>query len=124
MTPDLADEVWYDEDAGPVVRLFALTRGRVAGGAGHLDPAAVLTAGPAPTGLEELTPEQSEILRLCARPVSLAEVAARLGLPLHSARVLVSDLHRAGLLAAGPARPGGAPSEALLDKVLTGLRAL
>jgi DNA-binding transcriptional ArsR family regulator len=128
---DLADEVWYDADAGPMVRLYALTRGRVAAGGGGLDVATVVTAGPAPTGLEELSPEQSEILRLCARPVSVAEVAAHLGLPLSSARVLLSDLRAGGLLDAGP--PPGAglsgraddePSEHLLGKVLTGLREL
>ncbi|HTJ39455.1 MAG TPA: DUF742 domain-containing protein [Dactylosporangium sp.] len=121
---DLADEVWYDDDAGPVVRLFAVTRGRVAHDAGRLDVAALVTAGPAATGLEDLTPEQSEILRLCARPVSLAEVAAHLGLPLSTARVLVSDLQGAGLLAVGPGRYAEVPSEQLLGKVLTGLRAL
>ncbi|GAA4257311.1 DUF742 domain-containing protein [Dactylosporangium darangshiense] len=121
---DLADEVWYDDDAGPVVRLFAVTRGRVARDAGRLDVAALVTAGPSATGLEDLTPEQSEILRLCARPVSLAEVAAHLALPLSTARVLVSDLQGAGLLAVGPGRYADAPSEQLLGKVLTGLRAL
>lgn len=121
---DLADEVWYDGDAGPVVRLFALTRGRVAGNAGDLDVAAVVTAGPAPTGLEDLSPEQSRILALCRRPVSVAEVAAHLGLPLSTARVLLSDLRSAGLLAAAADRAADEPSEHLLGKVLSGLRAL
>jgi hypothetical protein len=119
--PDLADEVWYDADAGPVVRLYALTRGRVAPGAGGLDLATVVTAGPAPTGLEDLSPEQSEILRLCVHPVSVAEVAAHLGLPLSTARVLLSDLRTNGLLVAGVERPADEPSEQLLGKVLSGL---
>ncbi|WP_432827450.1 DUF742 domain-containing protein [Dactylosporangium sp. CA-092794] len=122
--PDLADEVWYDADAGPVVRLFAVTRGRVAPNTTDLDVADVVTAGAAPTGLEDLHPEQSEILRLCARPVSVAEVAAHLGVPLSSARVLLSDLRGAGLLVAGPEHPDGAPSDLLLGKVLSGLREL
>jgi DNA-binding transcriptional ArsR family regulator len=117
---ELADEIWYDEDAGPVVRLYALTRGRVTADAG-LDMAAVVTAGPAPTGLEDLSPEQSEILRLCARPVSVAEIAAHLGLPLSTTRVLLSDLRTGGLLSAGPQRPVEEPSEQLLGKVLNGL---
>jgi DNA-binding transcriptional ArsR family regulator len=122
--PDLADEVWYDADAGPVVRLYALTRGRVAVDAGYLDVASVVTAGPAPTGLEDLSPEQAEILRVCVRPVSVAEVAAHLGLPLSTARVLLSDLRANGLLVTGAERPPEEPSVHLLGKVLAGLSEL
>ncbi|GAA0726497.1 DUF742 domain-containing protein [Dactylosporangium roseum] len=118
---DLADEVWYDADAGPVVRLYALTRGRVTPDTDGLDLASVVTAGPAPTGLEDLSPEQAEILRLSARPVSVAEVAAHLGVPLSTARVLLSDLRAAGLVVAGGERPADEPSDQLLGKVLSGL---
>ncbi|MEV4513402.1 DUF742 domain-containing protein [Dactylosporangium sp. NPDC049525] len=119
--PDLADEVWYDADAGPVVRLYAVTRGRVAMNTDGLDLATVVTVGPAPTGLEDLSPEQSEILRLCAHPVSVAEVAVHLGLPVSTARVLLADLQANGLVVTGAERSADEPSEQLLGKVLSGL---
>jgi hypothetical protein len=128
--PDLADEVWYDAEAGPVVRLFALTRGRVTVGPRDADLglATLVSTAPGATGLEELSPEQDEILRLCVRPVSVAEVAAHLRMPVSSARVLLADLRGAGLLStggepvAGDGREG--PEPGLLGKVLAGLREL
>ena len=121
IVPDLADEVWYDADAGPMVRLYAVTRGRVAMDTDGLDLATVVTAGAAPTGLEDLSPEQSEILRLCARPVSVAEVAVHLGMPVSTARVLLADLQASGLAVTGADRSADEPSEQLLGKVLNGL---
>jgi hypothetical protein len=47
-------------------------------------------------GLPRLTPEQQGILALCAEPVSVAEISARLHLHLGVAKILVGDLHVAG----------------------------
>ncbi|GGM30466.1 hypothetical protein GCM10007977_034720 [Dactylosporangium sucinum] len=107
MPHDLADEVWTDVDAGPLVRLYALTRGRVAPATEGLDVAALVTTSPAPAASETgVSPEQREILRLCVRPVSVAEVAAHLGVPLGAARVLLADLREHGLVRAGHVRAG------------------
>ncbi|WP_238012394.1 DUF742 domain-containing protein [Dactylosporangium sp. AC04546] len=118
---DLAGEIWLDEEAGPLVRLYALTRGRVAAQTDGLDVAALVTTSAASAGAAEVSPEQREILRHCVRPVSVAEVAAHLGVPLGTARVLLADLRTAGLVVAGPDRGVEAPSEQLLGKVLNAL---
>ena len=57
--------------------------------------------------LAHLRFEQARIVELCRRPVSVAEVAAELAVPLGVARVLVSDLH-AEHMCDPPARPRAA----------------
>ncbi len=70
--------------------------------------------------------EYRKLGRLCAQPVSVAEIAANLSVPLGVARVLISDLADTGFVRvhAAPANPGGRPDRALLDRVLAGLRQL
>ena len=51
--------------------------------------------------LASLQFEKRDIVLLCRRPQPIAEVAARVKIPLGVARVLVSDLTAAGALA-GP----------------------
>ena len=125
MTPTcLAEEVWYDEEAGPVVRLYAMTGGRVLPDRGGLELITVVRAlAPAPaTGL---SPEQSSIMLLCRTPLSISEIAAHLRLPLGSVRVLLGDLRDAGLIAVPePQAVANQPSQELLQRVLSGLMAL
>ncbi|MFI5672693.1 DUF742 domain-containing protein [Streptomyces sp. NPDC051704] len=65
-------------------------------------------------------PEHDRILALCVRPVSVAEVSARLEVPLGVARVLLSDLCGTGLVSVvDPA--GERPTTALMERVLSGL---
>jgi hypothetical protein len=75
--------------------------------------------------LPRLRFEQAHIVDYCRRPVSLAEVAARVQVPLGVARVLVSDLSTGGFLAVH--RPSlnddGRPSTAVLERLLAGLKA-
>jgi hypothetical protein len=64
---------------------------------------------------------------LCRQPMSVAEIAARTGVPLAVARVLISDAIACRLLVAhhdlGSRRgPSGLPSPALLREVLDGLQ--
>jgi len=120
-----ADEVWYDNDAGPVVRLYAMTGGRTLADRGGFELITVVWAvspRPVKDPPADLSPEQTEILRLCQRPLSVSEVAAHVKLPLGSVRVLLSDLRDAGLI--GTPRPRTAadqPSRELLERVLSGL---
>lgn len=77
------------------------------------------------TGAGGLRFERADVVRLCVDLQSVAEVSARLKLPLGVARVLVGDLHDEGLLDVHmpvPAQSG--PDAALLGKVLDGLQAL
>ncbi|MFY1668451.1 DUF742 domain-containing protein [Plantactinospora sp. WMMB334] len=118
------DDAWYDQDAGPVVRPYAMTRGRTQPIRGRFDLISlVVSRWPVPQRVE-LTPEQSKILEGCRRPLSVAEVAAALDLPVGTVRVLLGDLLDAGLIHTHKPPVLDAPSEDLLEAVLAGLRAL
>src|SRR5581483_2888638 len=94
---------WFDDEAGPVVRPYAMTRGRTTSPGQHrLDLIAVVVTEP---GVEDpetdptLAPEHVEIVGLCRRePQSVAELAAELDLPVGVVRVLVGDLVHAELV--------------------------
>lgn len=70
-------------------------------------------------------PERSQILSLCELPVSVAEVAAFIGLPLGVVRVLLADMMEGGLSDIMRSAPRGPVTDhSLLGRVLAGLRAL
>jgi len=122
---------WYDDAAGPVVRPYAMTRGRTSHAADDkLDLIALVMRRPGADDevLEDqsLSPEHLEILEICGRQAtSVAELAADLDLPVGVVRVLVGDL----LVAAHvyihkPVAPAELPDESILRDVINGLRAL
>jgi hypothetical protein len=129
---------WFDDAAGPVVRPYAMTRGRTHAGAeaARLDLIALVIADePDPEhraahddALEDhsLAPEHLEIIRLCRlEPQSVAELAAAFDLPVGVVRVLVGDLMDAGLVrVTRPVPPAELPDENILREVINGLRAL
>jgi hypothetical protein len=126
---DVPDE-WLDEDAGPVVRPYAVTGGRTRSTTGEFDLIALVVATqPAATLDIGLSPEHVAIVRLCQRPLSVAEISAHLDLPVGIVRVLLGDLLDEGLiLAHGPQADtpsaGQAPGPAVLRAVINGLRSL
>jgi hypothetical protein len=62
---------------------------------------------------------------MCVRPLSVAEVSAKMKLPLGVVRVLLSDLLEYGLIAVRRPEPDNRlPNERLLKEVLNGLQAL
>ena len=118
---------WLDRDAGPVVRLYALTQGRTRpAGESSLDLIDVVMA----TNLEATDgfrpgPEHRRMLRLCHRPVPIADLASETDLPIGVVRVLLGDLSEHGLIRVyKPAERGSTNDERLLRKVLDGLHAL
>jgi len=117
---------WFDDEAGPMVRLYAMTRGRARSYHEFLDIIALVTATTLPEHDMTLTPEQGMILDLCRdHQVSVAEIAARSDLPLSVVRVLLTDLLDAGhIRVAKPPAPQDMPSENVLREVIDGLRAL
>jgi hypothetical protein len=93
--------VWLDAEAGPVVRPYTLTQGRAGSEDRDFDMVAFVQATDA-TGAPpqpHLQREQRAILTFVRRPVSVAEVAAHLDLPLGVVRVLLGDLRRQGMIA-------------------------
>ncbi|MFC7533977.1 DUF742 domain-containing protein [Actinoplanes sp. GCM10030250] len=118
-------DVWYDEDAGPLVRLYAITGGRSEAPASGITLSAIVQRVPGATASGELSGPESTIMQLAERPVSVSEIAAWLRLPLGPVRVLLSDLRDAGLITL-PRSPDTAagPTKGLLEQVLSGLRSL
>lgn len=122
---DTPEEAWYDDDAGPVVRPYAVTGGRTRSAGAQLDLISLVVARPAATGPGPSSPEQREIVARCRRPLSVAEIAAGLNLPVGIVRVLIGDLLHAGLVdTQEPPLLSDLPSENLLEAVLAGLRSL
>ncbi|ALG08784.1 DUF742 domain-containing protein [Kibdelosporangium phytohabitans] len=120
------DDGWYDEAAGPLVRPYAITAGRTpsATTSGKLDVATqVMTLRTAErTESAGLTPEHLKIRRLCKRPLSVAELAVHMNLPLGVIRVLCGDLIERGVvIVRSPAQRAGTPDRELLQAVLDGL---
>ena len=69
--------------------------------------------------LETLGPEHSRLSRQAERPVSIAELSARLVLPLGVVQVLAGDLVGVGVLAQHAAAAGTATDPDLLRRVST-----
>lgn len=123
---DTAVGVVGGSTAGPLVRPYTMTKGRTrpTGRGGQLD---LITLVVAVSDREEdgREPEHEAILRLCRRPVSVAEVSARLDIPLTVVRVLLSDLLAEGDLCTRAAPPvTELPEKKVLQAVLDGIRRL
>ncbi|MER5452484.1 DUF742 domain-containing protein [Streptomyces sp. NPDC002764] len=121
---------WFDDEAGPVVRPYAMTRGRTTSPGQHrLDLIAVVVAEPQaedPDADTTLSPEHVDIVDLCRdTPQSVAELAAGLDLPIGVVRVLVGDLVDAEFVHVNrPIPPAELVDESILRDVINGLRAL
>jgi hypothetical protein len=117
------------EPAGraPAVRPFLVTAGRVTGSRSGppmpLETQVVATAAGI-EDLDRLTFERRDIVALCRRPQSLAEVAGRLHLHLNVVRVLAEDLESTGHLSVYVPRPEAAQDLSVLRRVIDGLRAI
>jgi hypothetical protein len=115
-----------EQDPGPIVRPYTMTRGRTRPTGRSFDLIAIVTALDPGTGSAEgLAPEQVRVLDACRAPVSVADVAAETDLPVAVVRVLLGDLRDRGLLTVrSPAPVAKPPREGLLREVLQGLKAL
>ncbi|MEU6199094.1 DUF742 domain-containing protein [Streptomyces sp. NPDC047061] len=121
---------WFDDEAGPVVRPYAMTRGRTTSAAQHrLDLIAVVVTEPhveEPDDDRTLSPEHVDIVELCRdAPQSVAELASELDLPVGVVRVLIGDLVDGELVHVNrPVPPAELVDESILRDVINGLRAL
>jgi hypothetical protein len=117
------DSQWLDQDAGPVVRPYALTGGRTRPAGETIDLLALICAvrGAEPD-LPQLEPEQILALRSCRVPTPVADLAADLDLPLGVIRILISDLRERGLVTIHKPAPAKLTDRQILKDVADALR--
>lgn len=122
---------WYDHEAGPLVRPYAMTGGRTRPGpAGvRFDLISLVTLAPGTAGTDDdaaLGPEHRLLIELCRTETqSVAELAAGADLPVGVVRVLLGDLLELGRVTVSrPVPPAQLPDERILREVIAGLRAL
>jgi hypothetical protein len=123
---DSSEDRWVDDRAGPVVRPFAVTRGRARPSAGKFDLISLVTAiRDTPFREPGLGPEHHAIIKFCRRAQSVAEISSHLDLPVGTIRVLLGDLLERRLVQVRePLSPAVFPDDSLLEEVLNGLRVL
>jgi hypothetical protein len=107
-------------------RLYTLTGGRSRPGTDAFDLVTLVVSECEPTpGMQS---EHVRILRLCAAPTAVVEIAAELRLPVSIVKILLGDLLALGRITARhPRTSAGAnplPDTDLLEQVLVGLRNL
>ncbi|SDL11617.1 DUF742 domain-containing protein [Nonomuraea jiangxiensis] len=123
-----SEHEWIDEEAGPVVRPYAVTRGRTRpASSSSLDLLAIIasTRSPAPAGADLGVQHRRLLACLAGQNRPVAEIASELGLPVGVVRVLLGDLLGYGLITVRPPRDKAtAATESLLEEVINGLRAL
>ena len=124
--PRRAPHDWLDRDAGPVVRPYTLTQGRVAPAVTEFDLVAFVVAtmpdAPPPP---HLLPEHHAIIAASWEPMSVVELASKLDLSIGVVRVLLGDLRSAGLISLyEPPTASQGHDLDVLKAVVNGLRAL
>jgi hypothetical protein len=118
---------WVDEEAGPVVRPYAVARGRTRPASSALDLLAtvVATGLPAPSNAELSAQHRRVVSCVSGQAKPVAELASEVGLPVGVLRVLLGDLLEHGLITVRPQRDqASTATESLLREVINGLRAL
>jgi hypothetical protein len=119
-----SDGTWFDEAAGPLVRPYAMTRGRTSSSQqADLEMITLVVAvGPITRSqAQSLEPECLQILTICQHPTSVAEISADLGLPLSVVKILIGDLIDRQLVMF---RSAVTPDIQVLQAVINGIRRL
>jgi Protein of unknown function (DUF742) len=117
---------WFDRDAGPVVRPYALTKGRTLPSGGEsfdLIDVVVATSDRMPEHFRP-GPEHRRLLSLCRRPTPVVDLTSEIDLPLGVVRVLLGDLISEGLVRVLSTQKQPATDQRLLRMVLDGLESL
>lgn len=129
-TSHWADEPLDEDPEDSFVRPYTITHGRTVSAHEDLTLITIVAALTAPEeqlGIRGLEPEHRSVLEACRRPAAVAEIAARLNLPVAVTKILISDLITLGAVAArSPVAlaAGQKPDIRLLQAVRDGLRRL
>jgi hypothetical protein len=122
--PDPRRRPLLDDDAGRLVRPYTVSGGRTRPTT-HFDlMTMVVTTGTLPLG--DLEAYHARVLRLCARPTTVAEISAHMSMPAAVVKVLLSDLVDNGAITtrafAPPIKGSDAVDLEFLEAVMNGLR--
>ena len=124
---------WLDREAGPVVRPYAMTRGRTRPTSGSdvdlLDVVMTVADPPAASparamAAARLNREHRRILSHCRQPITVVDLASDLDLPVGVVRVLLGDLRQYGVVRVVAAAREPVTNERLLRNVLDALQSL
>ena len=108
-----------------VIRPFLLTNGRAVGRTNLAYEAMVSVSPSAERAVESLRFEAREICELSrVQPQAIAELAARLRIPIGSVRVIAGDLVAEGILEVHQGVTSLSTDVALLKRLIHGVRAL
>ena len=117
---------WLDREAGPVVRPYAVTKGRTQPRGeqpfGLID--VVFATGERPPAHFRPGPEHRRILNMCRRPTPIVDLTSEIDLPLGVVRVLLGDLTSEGMLRVLSTQKQPVTDQRLLRMVLDGLESL
>lgn len=114
----------WDDSAEPLARPYAVRVDRIAS---HRPVDLLTLVHTTVAGKEALRrqqvhgPESRDIVTLCGRIRSVAEIEANLKFPLAVVQILIEDLGRNGLVSVRPPADAERPSVDVLEKVLHGL---
>ncbi len=116
----------HDSDTSDsLVRPYVIAQGRHNPENVELDLVSVVIAARGDVDEMALEPEQVRILELCHTPLSVAEVASHLDVPVAVVKVLLGDLIGRGLvLARAPYTADNPVSRDVLQAVLNGIERL
>jgi Protein of unknown function (DUF742) len=127
----MARQLWLpdqpEDEPGSVARPYTITRGRTrpVGDEEIEVETLVWTTSMAASSPPTMSVHWRSVADMCQEVISVAEVGARLGVPIGVARVLVGDMAKAGLVSLQrPRHASDHPDIGLLERVLYGLRQL
>ncbi|MER6122846.1 DUF742 domain-containing protein [Streptomyces sp. NPDC001795] len=111
------------DSAGRLVRPFTLTGGRTRPSRADFTLITTVTAvDPPPAWAARPQPEHVRILKRCAEPIAVAELAAHLDLPVSVVVIMLCDLLEAGRITVHPPHSATrTPDLDMLQKVRDGL---
>ena len=118
---------WLDREAGPIVRPYAVTKGRTAPASGSyvgLIDVVTAVADPQLSADTRLSRDHRRLLSHCRQPVTVVDLASDTDLPVGVVRVLLSDLSQYGALRVVTPPGGQGTNDRLLRDVLDGLQTL
>ncbi|ESQ02438.1 DUF742 domain-containing protein [Streptomyces sp. CHA1] len=124
MTPSQRERRKQEPEGSNPERLYVLTGGTEGAERAPIDLVTLIVArsGPPPPTAQ---PEQAAVLRLCRRPLSVAELSAYLALPFSVVTILLTDLLSAELIESrAPITRATLPDRSLLEAVMHGLQKL